>query len=440
MFPRHIGFPAPRIAVIGGGVAGMGAALRLLSAGLQVTIFDPSEMLGGNCHGVTVEGPDGQEHRIDAGVSDFNIETFPGLRNLIEQLGLEIAPIGQSASFMTAEGQTCWHTAMGTPIYRAGVADPALLQTEIARFRRESVEVLSDPAFEGWTLGQYLDLRGYGPDFRDLYLFPRAAGCFPMPDLHPRFYDLRGLVRFWSMHGIAGGSGTPQRRCVVGGMHRYMATFEDHLRRSGALIRTGCRLDSVTRAGLGGQVELCFTDERGTRATRCFDHAVFACGPDIIRRLIAAPRPDEAEVFDSVPVQYAPVIVHRDRALLPDDPTARSAYNYLLIDEANPATLPTITFDVARLRNDSSLPDVFVSMNPFRDPDPRKVIAELTFEHPIADGRTAERAARIETHQGRDGFWFCGAYLREPFVHESALQSGFDVADRMLATLHLRAA
>ena len=93
---------------------------------------------------------------------------------------------------------------------------------------------------------------------------------------------------------------------------------------------------------------------------------------------------------------------------------------------------PDLGMDVDYL---DGVPDVFVTMNPHIEPIPDKTITNRFFVHPVGINRTAEVAKRIDTLQGKRNTWYAGSYLREPWVHEQALASGFQAADRLLAVL-----
>jgi CRP-like cAMP-binding protein len=74
-------------------------------------------------------------------------------------------------------------------------------------------------------------------------------------------------------------------------------------------------------------------------------------------------------------------------------------------------------------------------MNPFREPDADKIIANRFFVHPVI-GETANAAAeRLDPMQGKRRTWFCGSYLREPFVHAQAYRSGVEIAERLVAAI-----
>ena len=68
-----------KVAVVGGGAAGMGAAIALTKSGMDVSLFEAEPRLGGHCFGVSVSLWDGRTFRIDAGVSDFNPTTLEAL-------------------------------------------------------------------------------------------------------------------------------------------------------------------------------------------------------------------------------------------------------------------------------------------------------------------------------------------------------------------------
>jgi len=429
-------------AVIGGGVAGIGAAYNLAKAGYKVSVLEISPRLGGNCFGVDLKAEDGTVHRVDAGVTDFNRDTFVNVHALIDDLGLDYAPINQDASFMHPDGRTGWYTRDGEAIFVEEPEDRERLTAEITRFNTECGEVLGNAEFAGVTLDDYLDARGYGREIRQKYLYPRAAGCFPMPDEMPGDYQVQSVVGFWTIHGITGGGGKPNRLCVIGGMYRYCEVFEDWLRARGGEVLTACRVVGVSRrykkrhpedTDKSQFVRVRYKTRDDEHLTKRFDHVVFACGSNRVVPLLEDKRENEVEIFPRFPYQRAVVAIHHDPAFMPDDREAWGAYNYLYIEEGEPEILPSMTFWMNRLGKLEGVPEVFVTLNPTNPPDPEEVIAERFWVHPIADGSTGAIARQVDAIQGRHNTWFAGSYLREPFVHEPALETGLDVAEALIA-------
>lgn len=404
-----------RVVVIGGGIAGMGAARELLRHGASVTLLESNPRLGGNCLGIDVPTRTGTT-RIDAGVSDFNIDSFSRFKTLLDELGMSHRPIAQTASFATTDGTGRDHRG---------------LQSEIERFKTECVEVLNHHPEDRITVAAYLRAHGYDPRFGPDYLYPRAIGCFSMPEADPREFEIAALVRFWKMHGLVGQKALPRRHCVVGGMNAYCEALQRDLVVWGLTLHCRTRVLDVTRHGSTIKV----WTVGGPRKRSCFtaDHVVFACAPRGAASLLEDVCPDQASLLADVPFQGAEVFVHTDARLMPRDRSKWAAYNYLIPD-GDAVRRPTITFFPNRIRRLSAdVPDVFVTMNPHRLPDPKSIIARRCFAHPIASSSAHRVVHRLDELQGRNNVWLCGSWMREPFLHENALASGQDVATRIAA-------
>ena len=418
-----------KVAVIGGGAAGMGAAWGLIKAGFEVTILEHEAALGGQCLGAPVPLPDGGTAWVDVGVSDFNRATFTNVAALFDELGLEYRPICQDASFMHPDGATAWYTTDGTVYPVDGFADEARFKDEIARFKLQCMEVLEDPTFRNVDLAEYCDLRDYSQEFRELYLYPRAQGSFPMPDCDPADYQARGLIAFWRIHGIAG-PGPADRNVLVGGMYAYGEAFAEWLRERGGTVITGANVVGVARRPEGIRVR--YVEAGGGSRTIGADHVVFAVRSNQVIPLLEDASEEEKRVYDGFLWQRARVVVHQDTRLMPDRREAWGAYNYVLNEPGGPEIRPTITFYPNKLAGiGEAMPDTFVTMNPFREPDPDRIIAERFFIHPAAGASTDLACARIQQMQGVRNSWYCGSYLTRPWVHEQALATGVVLAEQM---------
>lgn len=420
-----------KIAIVGGGVAGMGAAKRLREAGHHVTLFESLPRLGGDCFGVDVQLPARGMRRVDAGVSDFNVNTFVQVKELLDELGLEYHPIVQDASFMRPDGEVVYYFRDGELRGGESLSNIERFKGEIKRFNMECIEVLDDPRLGAWTLGQYLLERRYSEELVDLYAAPRAMGCFPMPNDDPVNYPVHGVVSFWRMHGIVGNDGPPIRMCVEGGMHEYCRAFEKWFTLQGGVVRCSTRVVGVVRRS--GYVEIRAITRDDEHLAFKVDHVIFATNPNEVVPLIEDPTEEETAIFEEFPYQRARLAVHVDERLMPRDREAWGSYNYVVPDGNTPEVRPTITFYPNLMTSlPEQVPDVFVSMNPHVEPDEMSLISNRFFEHPVVTGKTHEATERLSRIQGERGTWFAGSYLAEPFVHEQALVTGQEVAKRLL--------
>ena len=73
---------------------------------------------------------------------------------------------------------------------------------------------------------------------------------------------------------------------------------------------------------------------------------------------------------------------------------------------------------------------IFVSLNPLKEPSKDKVFKKIFYSHPIYDLETIIGQKGLEKIQGKKNTWFCGAYLGNGF-HEDGIKSGLMVAERV---------
>jgi predicted NAD/FAD-binding protein len=405
------------VIVVGGGIAGIGAALGLASQGAAVTLVDAAPELGGACRAVEVEVPGRDPVSVDMGVSDFNRATFHQLAALLGELALPLTPVCQSASFRAPDGRWLWSSSPAGAEVAPGI-DPRFT-AEIARFKAEAPGV-TDPRL---PVGDWLRARGFSADFRRLYVVPRALGCFPSPGDDPEAVPIRALARFWGQHGLVG-PGPADRVCVRGGMHRYLPAMRARLQALGVQLHLG---EAVQRIDREPMKPLAVHTTRGTLVA---DRLVLAAPPAAALRLLAQPTAAERAVLAACRTQPGRVVLHRDPRLMPSSPERWAAYNYVVPGDT-PVPGPTITFFPERLAQlQGPLPPLFVTLNP--PIEPRAVLAEHVHAHPVF-GRDDGMAAALARLQGTRRTWFCGAWTAEPFLHEQGLVSGLAVAAAIVA-------
>lgn len=85
--PLRVDGPPRRVAVIGAGLAGLGAAARLGQRGVAVTLFERNEHLGGKVGAWTDRASDGTEVRVEHGFHAF-FRHYYNLEAFLRELGL----------------------------------------------------------------------------------------------------------------------------------------------------------------------------------------------------------------------------------------------------------------------------------------------------------------------------------------------------------------
>ena len=87
---RVLGGPAPRIVIVGGGIAGLAAALALAKAGYASTVFEASSRIGGRMHSDTKSWTNGQVSEHCGELIDSSHQAILGLANLF---GIPVADL-----------------------------------------------------------------------------------------------------------------------------------------------------------------------------------------------------------------------------------------------------------------------------------------------------------------------------------------------------------
>lgn len=412
----------------------MGAAKRLLEGGCEVVLIEAGRRIGGNCFGVDVQGKDGRAWRVDAGVSDFNLATFTEVKALIDELGFEVRPIRQDASFATTSGEVILSVKDGKlAASRKFVADGETLFAEMQRMKQALARLARDESPRSHSAREFFAASEFSSQLVDYVFSPRASGCFAMPDAPPLDYPIASLARFWLIHGIVGDT-VAERVCIPGGMHQYPDRFAQRFKQSGGQILLDTRVVGVRRRN--GKVLVRAVTGADEHLQLPADQVVFATNSVDVVPLLEDATPRERDLFLAFPYQRAELVVHRDPALMPADRAAWGSFNYVVAGPNEELVRPTITFYPKHMQHmPESAPDVFVTMNPHRPIADDKLILRRFFVHPVARPETLALAADIEALQGEKGAWFCGAYLLEPWVHEPALVSGLRVAEKLLARM-----
>jgi len=79
---------SPNVAIIGSGISGLTSAYYLTKAGVNVTVFEKNDYVGGHTATKTVT-VDQVDYDIDTGFIVFNDWTYPNFIRLMDELKVE---------------------------------------------------------------------------------------------------------------------------------------------------------------------------------------------------------------------------------------------------------------------------------------------------------------------------------------------------------------
>jgi uncharacterized protein len=405
-----------RVGIIGSGVSGLSAAW-LLGATCDVTLYEVEGRLGGHSDTFDWDGSP-----VDCGFIVYNERTYPNLTALFAHLGIPTQASDMSFAVSIDDGRLEYSGSglRGLIAQKANVLRPRYwsMLKDIMRFFREARKDVGRDDLG--ALDEYLDARNYGRAFREDYLYPMAAAIWSTPAMNVGAYPAEAFIRFNLNHGLMELMDRPIWRTVKGGSRVYVKALADTLG-AGALAGRGAV--SVRRTDSGVLV----TDTAGE--TQRFDRIVIATHADQALRLLETPTDDERELLGAFKYTVNDAVLHTDVNAMPRRKAAWASWNYMA-ERAQEGRRLSVSYWMNNLQHIPGRPPVFLSLNPFMDIDPDKVLRRLRCEHPMFTGDTLAAQKQLWSLQGVGDVWYCGAYFGFGF-HEDGLQAGLAVAEEI---------
>ncbi|MDE0394322.1 MAG: FAD-dependent oxidoreductase [Gammaproteobacteria bacterium] len=399
-----------RIAIIGGGISGLGAAwaLHRHPDRFEFRLYEANDRLGGNA--VTAEMPqeDGGPVPFDISVTACIPSVYNHILLLMERFGIELLDTRFSYS-VRYRGRIYAHD------FDSDIR--AELAPEIRKFQR----ILRVLHRIGWlsrakskllnflnpfnyiSMGALLNLAGFSGDFRYKVLKPMfvnflmATNVFDMPAaLFARYLEFFDIE-----------SATPMQTWDQGTRQIYAkltAGFRDRIYLERPVRRVHRRPTHV-------EVE----DREGIRET--FDEVIFACNANQTLMMLADPTLIERSILSSVRYEselHNHAIVHSDGSVLPDNevrPLAtRSNHVEQYGSRPDNYEITYIMHNQQPWAGRSERP-CLVTYNPISRIDEGKIVGRWWFQHIVHDVRhMALIVPLFRLIQGRRRSWHCGAH------------------------------
>lgn len=415
-----------RIAIIGTGISGIGAGLALNHAGHEVVFYEKDRRPGG--HSATVDiVHQGEEISVDTGFIVYNELNYPNLTAMFDWLKVETIASNMSFSVSADGGRFEWCGRDGQNVIRSLFAQrsnlfsPSYLKMllEILKFQDRARADRANGTIGTGTLGDYLAQHKFSKRLRDDYLVPMGAAIWSTSPAKMLEFPAQSFIDFWDNHCLLQWN-RPQWRTVKGGSRNYVRRA---LRPFGDRVRLNAGVTKVVRDENGVTV----IDHTGHQDR--FHQVVIAThSPDALA-MLDQPSRLEQHVLGSCTYSPNTVILHRDTRLMPKRKDAWAAWNFLREGHDDTRKV-AVTYWMNTLQSIDNNHPTFVTLNPPFEPDPALTFARFTYDHPLFDTAALEARHHLDSIQGLNRTWFCGAWTGHGF-HEDGLRSGLGVAQRM---------
>lgn len=425
------GGPRLKIAVIGSGISGASAAWGL-NAIHDVTLYEAGTRAGGHTATVDIDY-DGTPVSVDTGFIVYNELNYPNLTALFAHLGVATHESDMSFALSLDHGKLEWGGDNLKTLFAQwrNILRPSflLMLREILRFNKICLRDRADGHLAARSIGDYLNWRGFSPGFTNNYLVPMAAAIWSTPAKQMLDFPATYFVNFFENHRLIHIE-RPVWRTVTGGSRNYLEKLL-------APLGDRLRLDTAVTAIERSDADVFITDASGRRER--FDQVIIACHTDQALRMLAAPSAAEERVLRAIPYRPNRVILHRDIALMPKRRRVWSSWNYLRSSQDTGESDVAVSYWMNRLQGIPATMPLFVTLNPDREPDPRAVFGEYSYDHPQFGTGAIEAQSLLASIQGENRTHFAGAWTGYGF-HEDGLSSGIRAAEALGAVYPWRPA
>ena len=409
------------VAIIGSGISGLTAAY-LLSKKYNVTVFEKNDCIGGHTATVDIE-KEGDKFAIDTGFIVFNNKTYPNFLALLDEIGIGKTPTEMSFSVHNCQTGLEYngHNLDTLFAQRRNIVKPSfwLLVKEILRFNKLCKSIFQQEQYiEGLTLGTFLTQHDFSDFFAEHYILPMGAAIWSSSLAQMEDVEFTFFVKFFHNHGLLNIADRPQWYVIPQGSRSYLAPlcapFKDSIVLNSAI--TG-----ITRRD--DKIQLHFENS----ASQTFDEVVIACHSDQALALLEDVNQDEKMVLSAMPYSANTVVLHTDKKLLPKRKKAWASWNYQLSHDRN--KLASVTYNMNILQGIQSKHTFCVTLNQKDDIDPKEILREFTYHHPVFSSASIKAQQQRHLICGHNHTHFAGAYWHSGF-HEDGVRSAVEVAKR----------
>jgi predicted NAD/FAD-binding protein len=411
-----------KTAIIGTGIAGMGCG-HFLYPDTDLTFYEQNDYVGGHTNTVTVD-EDGKPVYVDTGFMVFNFQTYPNLHKLFDKIKAPVKKTDMSFSVQHVPSKLEYSGSSVNHLFaqRKNIFSPSYIKMlmQISRFNKESIRIMDDPHYAHYTIGQYIKEGGFGEDMLWKYLVPMSSAVWSTPMEEMLDFPAITLIRFFHNHGFLGLHTQHQWYTLDKGSQSYREILIEPFRDR---IHVNRKAVKISRAD--GKVTVHAAD--GTAET--FDRVIIACHGDQALALLEHPTVMEQNLLSAFKYQYNKAVLHTDENTMPKAKLAWSSWNYRIQEEQG-KLVPSTIYWMNRLQGVSEKKNYFVSVNPHQNLDPKKILKEIDYEHPLFDLAAINAQNSLQELNQHGPVYFCGSYFKYGF-HEDAFASAVQLCSHL---------
>ncbi|KHN30725.1 Putative fatty acid methyltransferase [Glycine soja] len=272
-------------------------------------------------------------------------------------------------------------------------------------------------------LGEFIKSRGYSELFQKAYLIPICGSIWSCSSEGVMSFSAFSVLSFCHNHHLLQLFGRPQWLTVRWRSQTYVNKVKEELEREGSQIITNREVQLVSTS----EKECVVHCKDGSE--EMYDGCIMAVhAPDALRLLGDEATFDERRILGAFQYAYSDIFLHRDKNLMPQNPAAWSAWNFL--GSNNNKVCLTYWINILQNIKETSQP-FLVTLNP--DHIPENTLLKWSTGHPVPSVAAFKASLELDHIQGKRKIWFSGAYLGYGF-HEDGFKAGMIAAHGLLGS------
>jgi len=290
---------------------------------------------------------------------------------------------------------------------------------EIILFYKEA-EKMNEKEYTNQTLGDFLKSKNMSNYFINFHIIPMVAAIWSMAPGLAKKMPMSLFLNFFKNHGLFKIKNRPEWYTVTGRSKVYVNKVLQTI--SGEYFKN-YQIKKVYRNNNGVRLYYGSSNEYFN-----YEHVVFATHADETLKLIQDPTDSEKNFLGNFKYKKNIAYLHTDNYFMPKNKNLWSSWNSIL--DINELNKNCITYWLNKLQNLKTSKDYFLTLNPIKEIDNKKIIKKVEFTHPFYDIKTIRVQKRLTELQGINNSWFCGSYFGYGF-HEDGLKSAINVANKL---------
>lgn len=398
-----------RVAIVGGGAAGLATALALSEYGYKVTVFEKNMSLGGHACSKPAAN-----HSRQPAFGVFMEKQWPNAFSLMKSVGANpiVECLGRDAiTHFARDGHT---------IPLASVDEEAL------RFYHDMAKEVNNPDADGTTIGAYFDSEGYSQEFICYYFAGKVIHYFAGQTLEYYLnYPLRLIA--WMFLGMTAHENENVFRVDN---DAYMAGLKAELQSRRVRIMANTQVSMASRSK-----DRTVLEYQGSAET--FGHLVLAIQPHHALKVLGSlATQEERDLLSQFEYTVDTAVLHFDDSWMPPKREDWGVLNFLLPDERDPLpeSQDTIPITTAFFSNTDGVTPVFCTYDyagasQWQGEGPHW---SYSFEHTLVTPTTQSLRRDLKLLQGKERVHYCGSWSRGLTLHEDAVVTGLEAANRIM--------